>query len=365
MRRVAVIGAGHGGLAVAGHLAIRGNEVRLHDANPAAIEPVAARGAVEVAGKVEGTGRIALATTSIEDAVRGADIVMVVVPADAHGAVAAALAPHVRDGQAVVLHPGGAGGAFEFATAFRRQHAGRPPLMAEVESFSFGSKTVGPARAQIGTMKLSNRVAALPARDTGTVLDLLGGDFPQFVAARSVLQTSLNHMNAMLHVATMLMNAGWIEATKGDFEFYRDALSPSVARVIDEVDAERMAVSRALGAEAMSLRAWIKETYQVEGPALFETIQTLNARVYKTSRAPATLASRYLSEDVPTGLVPIAALGEAAGVATPLTRLLIELASRVHGVDHWTTGRTLSRMGLAGLDGAAIRRVAEEGFGPA
>jgi opine dehydrogenase len=124
-----------------------------------------------------------------------------------------------------------------------------------------------------------------------------------------------------------------------------------------------MAVSHALGAEAISLRAWIKETYKVEEPTLFETIQTLNAQVYKTSRAPASLASRYLSEDVPTGLVPIAGFGEAAGVATPLTRILIELASRVHGVDHWTTGRTLARMGLAGMGRAEIRRVAEEGFG--
>jgi opine dehydrogenase len=131
---------------------------------------------------------------------------------------------------------------------------------------------------------------------------------------------------------------------------------------LEEVDGERIAVSEALGAEAISLRGWIKETYHVEGPTLFETIQTLNATVYKTSKAPASLSSRYLSEDVPTGLVPIAALGEAAGVKTPLMRILIELASRIHGVDHWTTGRTLAKMGLEGKDRNGIRRAAEKGL---
>lgn len=362
MNRVAVIGAGHGGLAVAGHLAVRGREVRLCDSNPAVIEPVARAGAIELSGKEEGRGAVALATTSVAEAAREADIVMVVVPGDRHGAVAEALAPCVADGQLIVLHPGGAGGALEFAATFARHGLRAAPLLAEVESFTYGSKTVGPAHAHIATVKLQNRVAALPARDTDRVLAALREDFPQFVAARTVLETSLNHMNAMLHVATMVMNAGWIEATKGDFEFYRDGLSPTVAGIIEAVDAERMAVSRALGAGARPLRAWIRETYQVEGPTLFDTIQTLNATVYKTSRAPGSLTSRYLTEDVPTGLVPIAALGEAAAVPTPLTRLLVDFTSRMHHVDYWRTGRTLDRMGLTGRTRDQIARLVEEGL---
>jgi opine dehydrogenase len=357
---VAVVGAGNGGLAVAGLLASRGHEVRVTDRNPEVVEPIARAGAIEVTGKIQGRGPVALATTDVAAAVRGAPVVMVVVPGNAHGAVAEALAPSVSDGQVIVLHPGGAGGALEFAATFARLGVRARPLLAEVESFTYGSKTVGPARTQINTIKLRNRVAALPARDTGAVLAALRDDFPQFVPARTVLETSLNHMNAMLHVATMVMNAGWIEATKGDFEFYRDGLSPAVARMIEAVDAERIAVSTALGAGALPLREWIKETYGVEGPTLYETMQTLNATVYKTSKAPASLASRYLTEDVPTGLVPIAALGAAAGAAVPLIRLLVDLASRIHGVDYWESGRTLAKMGLAGRLGADIVRIVED-----
>jgi opine dehydrogenase len=361
MSVVAIVGAGNGGLAVAGLLASRGHEVRIADSNPAAVEPVAQSGVVEVVGKIQGQGKIALATTDVGAAVRGAHLIMVVVPGDAHLAVAEALAPHVAAAQTIVLHPGGAGGALEFAATFRRLGAPARPLIAEIESFSFGSKIVGPGRAQVNTMKGENRVAALPARDTDAVLAALASDFPHFVAAPTVLTTSLNHMNAMLHVPTMLMTAGWIESTRGDFEFYRDGVSPSVARVMEDLDRERMAVSDAFGAGAAPLRRWIKDTYKVEAATLHDTIQTLNATVYKSSKAPGTLTSRYLTEDVPSGLVPIAALGEAAGVATPLMRTLIDLASRVHGVDHWRTGRTLDRMGLGGQDAAGIRRAVQEG----
>jgi len=362
MLRLAVIGAGNGGLAVAGYFGLRGHEVRLVDTDLAAVTPVQRTGSIEVTGKHAGRPGIALATTVFAEAISGADVIVVVVPANAHGKVAEDLAPHVTSRQIVVLHPGGAGGALEVAATFRRLKVVERPRIAEVESFMYGSKILGPAQVHISTVKLQGRLAALPARDTRDVLEALRGDYPEFVPARSVLQTSLNHMNAMLHVVGMTMNAGWIETSKGGFEFYRDGLSPTVARIVEEVDDERIAVSDALGADAVSLRTWIRETYHVEGPTLFETIQMLHATVYKTSKAPGTLGSRYLAEDVPTGLVPIAALGEAAGVQTPLTRLFIELASRIHQVDHWRTGRTLGRMGLEGRDAAGIRRAAEQGF---
>lgn len=361
MRTVAVIGAGHGELAVAGHLAIRGHEVRICDRDAAVVEPVARAGIIEVTGKIEGKGKVALATTDLAAAVRGAEVIVIVVPGDAHGAVAEALVPHVTDGQMVVLKPGGTGGALEFDATFSRAGVRRRPLIAEIESFGFGSKTIAPATSRVATVKLKNRLAALPATDTARALTVLHDDFPQLVVASSVLETGFNHMNAMLHVATMVMNAGWVQTTKGEFEFYRDGVSPAVAQVIEAVDRERIAVSDAFGAGASPIREWIRQTYQVEAPTLWQTIQTVNANVYKTSKAPGTLASRYLSEDVPAGLVPIAALGAAAGVATPVMLSLIDLVSLVHGVEHRRAGRTLARMGLEGKTREQIRRFVETG----
>jgi len=330
------------------------------DEDPAAIEAIAKAGEIEVAGKIEGIGKVALATTSLVDAVRGANLIMIVVPANAHGLIAEALAAHVRNDQIIVLHPGGTGGVLELATTFRRLKVVGHPLIAEVESFMYGSRKIGPARVQITAAKRFGRIAALPARDTERAVEALQDDY-SFVAAKSVLTTSLTHMNAMLHVPGMVMNAGWVETTKGEFDFFRNGLSPAVARIIEGVDAERMAVSDALGAEAISMVGFFKDSYQIETPTLFETIQTVAATIYKASKAPASLTSRYLSEDVPTGLVPIAALGEAVGVRVPLIGALIDLTSHIHGVDHWTMGRTWPRWGLREKSCAEIQRIAIDG----
>jgi opine dehydrogenase len=66
---------------------------------------------------------------------------------------------------------------------------------------------------------------------------------------------------------------------------------------------------------------------------------------------------------VPAGLMPIAAIGRAAGVPMPATQTLVDMAKLMSGNDYAATGRTLELMGLAGKDAAGIRKVVDQGFG--
>ncbi|MDI3280576.1 MAG: NAD/NADP octopine/nopaline dehydrogenase family protein, partial [Bacillota bacterium] len=93
---------------------------------------------------------------------------------------------------------------------------------------------------------------------------------------------------------------------------------------------------------------WLRRAYGVEGRDLGEAIRSNPA--YRGIQAPQEVQARYLYEDVPTGLVPLADLGGLAGLEVPVMRSLITLASQVHGVDYWRTGRTLERLGLGDLD---------------
>jgi opine dehydrogenase len=67
-------------------------------------------------------------------------------------------------------------------------------------------------------------------------------------------------------------------------------------------------------------------------------------------------------EDVPTGLIPMSALGVAAAVRTPAIDALIEIARDMTGKDFAAEARTLERLGLSGMDAPQIRRVVDEGF---
>ena len=210
---------------------MRGYTVRLYNRSYEHIADTL-RGGIEVTledGEQE-FGPVAYVTSDMAFALTGARLVMVVVPASAHRDIAIACAPHLRDGQIVVLNPGRTGGALEFRNVLRENNCTADVIIAEAETFLFASRSNGPAQAQIFRRKNTVPLAALPSTRTGEVLDVLQEVYPQFIAAPNVLYTSLNNMGAVFHPALTLLNAGWIEATGGQFEFYIDGVTPSTAQ---------------------------------------------------------------------------------------------------------------------------------------
>ena len=190
-------------------------------------------------------------------------------------------------------------------------------------------------------------MAAFPARNTAAVLVALERIFPgMLVAAAHVLETSLNNPNAMAHPVPALLNAGWIETTGGDFRFYADGVSPSVARAMDALDRDRLALVTALGLPAVPATEWDRRLYGLVGATTYELNR--DSWVHRDIRAPKELRSRYLTEDVPYGLVPIASIAHELGIATPTIDLVIDLASLLLDEDLRATGRTAASLGLAG-----------------
>ncbi len=359
--QIAVIGAGHGGKAMAAELAVRGYTVRLYNRSYEHIADIAARGGIEVTledGEQE-FGPVAYVTSDMAFALTGARLVMVVVPASAHRDIAIACAPHLRDGQIVVLNPGRTGGALEFRNVLRENDCTADVIIAEAETFLFASRSNGPAQAQIFRRKNTVPLAALPSTRTGEVLDVLQEVYPQFIAAPNVLYTSLNNMGAVFHPALTLLNAGWIEATGGQFEFYIDGVTPSTAQFLERLDRERVTVATALGIRAQSAHEWLARAYSAYGDNLHQAIHANPG--YRGITAPRTLRHRYIFEDVPYSLVPISELGKRFGVDVWGMESMIQIACVIDGVDYRHRGRTLERMGLVGLSLQEITRLVETG----
>ena len=161
-------------------------------------------------------------------------MIMVVVPASGHGDIARSCAPHLRDGQIIILNPGRTGGALEFRQILNREGCTADVIMAEAGTLVFASRSTGPAQARIFRRKNAVSLAALPATRTGHVLETVCEAYPQFIPVPNVLHTSLDNMGAIFHPALTLLNAGWIERTKGDFQFYIDGITHSTAYVGDQ-----------------------------------------------------------------------------------------------------------------------------------
>jgi len=360
--RYTVIGAGHGGKAMAAHLALLGFPVTLYNRTFEHVEAIRKRGGIELEsseGGPHGFAEMALVTSNVQEALAEAEMIMVVVPSSAHADIAKTAAPYLKDGQIIVLHPGRTCGTLEFDKALRDHGCSANVTLAEAETFIYASRSDGPAQARIFRIKEAVPLAALPATRTQQVLDAIHPAYPQFIDGVNVLHTGLNNMGAIFHPALTLLNAGWIEATHGDYQFYIDGVTPSVARVLEVLDRERVTVASSLGIRARTAMEWLEMAYYASGNDLNESIH--NQPGYYGIKAPSTLNHRYIFEDVPMSLVPIASLGQRFGVSVRGMDSIIRLACIIHRTDYWRRGRTVDKLGISELSVSELTRYVNEG----
>jgi len=353
---VAIVGTGIGGSEMAGYLGVAGHRVRVHDVRAGAVSGIRERGGLDVSGLVTGFARIERASTDLARVVDGAELIAVTTVNNDHDAVAAALAPLLRDGQTVCLVPGCVGGALAFRRSLDTRGCRAAVKLGEMDNFPFTGAVLGPAAVRVASLKRELQVAALPAADGPAVAGLVRRILPPVTPAASVIHTGLATMNPILHVPGMLANQGRLDAGE-HFQFYGAGITPSVARVVDALDGERVAVAKVFGVTVATVRQWLARSYGLVGDDLYELIQRLHREIFKDSPAPARLDARYVTEDVPCGLVPLTELGRLAGVPTPIAAALTAIASAALGCDFARDGRTLERMGLAGRGSIeAVRR---------
>lgn len=357
--RFVILGGGNGGQSLAADLSEQGFHVAaLYDRFPEMIQPVKERGGVEMIGPVRsGFGKVDLVTSNIEEAISAGDVLFVVVPAFAHEWIAEQAAPHLRDGQMIVLTPGYIGGTVLFRKIFREKSVNTKVTLAETQGLPYSTRIVGPAQVGIQGVKKRLLIATLPAPETERVLDVLKPALPMLEPTDSILVTGLNNPNPISHVPGYLMNQGRIasDIPAGQFDWH-EWITPEIERVEAALDNERKLVTEGLGVRFFSIEEIIEMYYVGES---WEIIQPTG----EIPQSAQTIPPRFITEDVPMGLVPIASLAKMLGLETPIINSLITLASTFKGVDYWEEGRTLEKLGLTGMSPQQIRALVEQGAG--
>jgi len=359
-KRITVIGAGHGGKAMAAHLALMGAKVTLFNRTWLHIEAIQQRGGISLdsdAGGVHGFGELVQVTSDIKTAVEASRLIMVVVPAFAHSGIARKIAPYLSDGQIVVLNPGRTFGVLEFRQVLVKHGCRAKVILAEAQTFIYASRSDGPAQARIHRIKEGVPLAALPSTDTAAVLAALQPYYPQFIDGRTFLHTSMNNIGAVFHPTITMHNAGWIEASGGEFQFYIDGVTPTVARLMEAIDRERVRVAEALGVEVYTAKQWLEMAYDARGEDLHEAIH--NQLGYRGIKAPSTINHRYINEDIPMSLVPMASLGRKLGINVRGMESVIRLACIARQMDYWECGRTMDKLGILDVPPEELMRIAK------
>jgi len=361
MKPVAIIGAGNGGCAMAADLTLRGFKVHLCEIySPKRIEDIKIRGGIELAGPA-GNGFVQpkLMTTNPAEALENVDFIFWAIPSNGHEFHFQQCASHLKEGQILILTPGGVGGALCLANQLKNARI-RNIRVGETCTLPYGCRLTSPFRVEVYDVARDVLFAILPDKETDSILKIIQPLFPNLIPGETLLETSLSYMNLLLHPVGMILNAGWIEHRQGDFAFYYDGISPAVAKVLDEVDQERLKILAALHLPQISFVEWFfrrGKTGNKESvyKAIHESVPNRNFR------APDSLEHRFVLEDVPFALVPLAHFGNLLEIPTPVTHALILLASRMCGRDFMQEGRNLEKMGLSGMSLSQLHHWVKEG----
>jgi len=351
--KVCVLGAGHGGSAMAAHLTLLGFEVTVCSLYGRELDPIEERGGVELVGEeAQGFASYARIERSLDKAIAGQNLIMIAAPGVAHRVYATLLAPMLEDGQIVVLNPGRTGGALEFAEVLTRFACPAEIVLGEVQTFVYAAESRGPARVEILNEKFRVRAAALPAADNDRLLSVLNGLYPQMEAGENVLETSINNVGGVVHPTTMLLNTHVLEerAAGADLRFYKNQVTPTIANLVMEpMDDEKISVGRALGLkELWSVQRWYEESYKVKGDSLWDSL--MRNPYYEGFHASAHLLGyNHVLDEIPNSLVPVSELGAALGVPTPTIDAVVDLACAMCRIDFRKHGRTLEVLGLDGM----------------
>ncbi len=354
----AVIGGGNGGHATAGHLGIMGFSVRLYDIVEETVDALNRKGGIEVQGQVEGFGKLEFATTDMERALNGADIVMVVAPALAHRSIAKELAGHLKDGQMLFIHPGATGGALEFKKVFEDEGCRADVVIGEAMSLIYAARLEETGRVGILGIKGELMVAAIPSDKTSCLLEKLKEAYPMMHAGKNVLHTSLENLNAVVHPGPSILNTSMIESGR-DWKYYWDGLSPTVGEFAEQIDKERLSVGKVFGLELKPILDWYVLEYSAEGKTLTEAVRKTKA--YGGIKGPERLDTRFLLEDIPMGLLPMVELGKLGGANTERMEAVMAMGAFLLGKDLKAGGRNLKRLGLDGMTIEEINHYLETG----
>lgn len=365
---VAVLGGGNGGYAMTADLTLKGHKVNMFEVPEfkANIKPIKQRGGIEIGGAaMTGFATPNMVTTDIGEALDGVDVVMVVVPAFGHKRMAELCAPHLEKGQIVALNPGGQFGALEFAKKLMESGVDviNEVTVGETLSLYYACRRYGFAKVWVAHIKNNLPFAAMPSKNNERALNILNKIYPELVPGVSILETSLNSFNAWAHPPLIIFNAVGVEGGESldDPKLHQKIRScTAVENVKKAMDAERISIAGVLGLETLPLEgqnSWL-ERVGWTGKALPWPFRTEDL---SSSYRGGTLKMRYLTEDIPYGLVPVASLGDMLDVPTPTLDAIITLASVILQTDYRREGRTVQKLGIPGLSVDELKEYVAEG----
>ena len=343
--KIAVLGAGNSGCALAADYAWRGHEVTLiktshslHDDNFRHLTENGAEIEMDEFGTKK-VCKISHLTREVSE-VRGHEVVLLSTQTGFHQEVLKRVLPYLEEGQILLINPG------YLSTAYARGLGLKEGvIVAEAESNFIDGRIWSPGHFKVGFRNVRNPLGVYPAQKTAQAAAVLDEMGTPFVYLKSVAEAALHNPNMIVHTVGAVMSIPRIEATKGDYCMYHEVFTPSVWTLLEALDREKMDILEALGFERLAYAEACKFRNSLDEQRNSREVFFEYASMPQRAKGPQSVNSRYITEDVPQGLVLMESLGQVLNIPVPVCTALIELASASLKTDFRKDGRTLKRLG--------------------
>lgn len=356
--KIAIVGAGNSGCALAADYASRGHEVTLiktsnamHDDNFNYLSQNGGLMVLDEFGEKK-SGVISKVTREIA-AVSGNDIVIVCVQTVYHKPLMDRLVPHLEAGQILLINPG------YLSTAYVLSICPEPKfIIAETESTFIDGRISEPGRFRVGFRNVRNPIGVYPASRTAEAKEKLNKIGTPFTYLKTVVEAALHNPNMIVHTVGAVMSIPRIEATNGEYCMYHEVFTPSVWSILEALDKEKMEVLSRLGCEKLSYVEACKLRNSLDEKRDAKAVFFDYAAMPTRAKGPVTVNSRYITEDVSQGLVLLESIAKSLDIPCPITTSLIEIASAALGYSLREKGRSIDALGREN-----IRRILDEAEG--
>lgn len=357
-KKIAVLGGGNGAHTMAAEFALKGHTVNLYEMPQFKnnMKKVFETKTIYLQGNIkelQGPVELNMVTDDIAAAVEGCHYVCLVSPAFAHAGYAKLLKGHLHKDQIVVTFPG-AFSALVLKNVFGDDED--CPIFADANNLPYDSRLVEKGSDTVNVFGRNPiNIAFLPADKGPELIDEMRENlFPFEKIYHDVLECGLAIVNPDWHAGPVLFNISRIESPQVSFYLYEHGWTPSACRLNIAMDKERKALGNVLGYNLRPMEdfAGLPDDYTWTWQDLYK--EGHGSIGLTPICGPNDINSRYLTEDIPYGLVPWAAIAEAVGVPMPLTNGFIDIINVVHEKDWRAEGCGLEELGIAGLDKEAL-----------
>lgn len=335
-KKYCVIGAGHGGQALAAYLQYLGNPTILYNRTKMVIDQINAYGGIEIQGMINVMVSDIKATSNLKLALDESEIIMICIPAHAHQDIALQMAPFLQPHHKIIINPGRTLGAFMFDRYLKAAGFTLDIPIGETDTFVLTSRKIRPGISQIFSRKKVLHVAALNPEHSKVIYDELIHTFSMIKMEKSILFTSLSNIGMIFHPFPALMNLARIECDES-YRHYKDGITPMIAKFLEKLDKERIALANYFECPMSDVKHWLEDVYGSEGINLYSALQ--NTSQYDEIGSPSDITTRYIYEDIPTGIVPMLELAKRAGTPHKYLQLVLDLANSMYGIDFREIGR--------------------------